>query len=161
MISFARKQKTFMNKCARPNTWSPSELALAGAGFLISTPAFAQTAEPGVKELQKEIRERDVLIQSLARRVASSAPTGRAIRSRSWRVTGLAGDEQRQCPGCACVRATRLFPVRRRFSVLRTVHAWRERALSREAARVSCAPFARRCSHWLQAMITCGCDTRA
>jgi hypothetical protein len=45
--------------------------ALAGAGFLIAAPALAQTVEPSVKELQKEIRQRDALIQSLARRVAN------------------------------------------------------------------------------------------
>jgi hypothetical protein len=59
---------------ARGSSTTGRMLALAGAGFLISTPALAQTAEPaepGVKELQKEIRERDVLIQSLARRVAN------------------------------------------------------------------------------------------
>ena len=45
--------------------------ALASAGFLIAAPAVAQTVEPSVKELQKEIRQRDALIQSLARRVGN------------------------------------------------------------------------------------------
>ena len=59
---------------ARWSSTTGGIFALAGAGFLISAPAFAQTAEPAepsVKELQKEIRERDALIQSLARRVAN------------------------------------------------------------------------------------------
>jgi len=50
-------------------------MALAGAVLMLAAPAFAQvaepsaTAEPSVKELQKEIRKRDALIESLARRV--------------------------------------------------------------------------------------------
>ena len=39
--------------------------------FLAAMPALAQTAEPSIKELQKEIRKRDALIESLARRVAN------------------------------------------------------------------------------------------
>jgi hypothetical protein len=49
--------------------------ALAWTAMLIATPALAQTAEPSskaepvVKQLQQEIRKRDALIESLARRV--------------------------------------------------------------------------------------------
>jgi hypothetical protein len=49
--------------------------ALAWTAVLIATPALAQTAEPSstaepaVKQLQEEIRKRDALIESLARRV--------------------------------------------------------------------------------------------
>jgi hypothetical protein len=44
---------------------------ITGTACIFGVPAFAQTAEPTVQELQKEIRERDVLIQNLARRVAN------------------------------------------------------------------------------------------
>jgi hypothetical protein len=50
-------------------------MALAGAVLMLAAPALAQvaepsaTAEPSVKGLQKEIRKRDALIESLARRV--------------------------------------------------------------------------------------------
>jgi hypothetical protein len=79
-----------------------SIIAAACSAFLISTSALAQTAAPGtaaepgatteptVKELQKEIRKRDALIESLARRVerlerqvsrqaAKSAAPGRSV----------------------------------------------------------------------------------
>jgi hypothetical protein len=52
-------------------------VAVACTSFAIAMPALAQTAgssataEPSVKDLQKEIRKRDALIDSLARRVAN------------------------------------------------------------------------------------------
>jgi hypothetical protein len=54
--------------------------AVAWTAFMIAAPTLAQTvgssapsstADPSVKELQKEIRKRDALIESLARRVAN------------------------------------------------------------------------------------------
>ena len=44
---------------------------VACVALLAAMPALAQTAEPSIKELQKEIRKRDALIESLARRVAN------------------------------------------------------------------------------------------
>jgi hypothetical protein len=41
----------------------------AGAALLAAMPAVAQTAEPTVEDLQKQLRQRDALIQSLVRRV--------------------------------------------------------------------------------------------
>ena len=38
--------------------------------IVLAQPALAQSAEPSVQELQKEVRQRDALIQNLARRVA-------------------------------------------------------------------------------------------
>ena len=44
---------------------------VACVALLAAMPALAQTAEPSIKELQTEIRKRDALIESLARRVAN------------------------------------------------------------------------------------------
>jgi hypothetical protein len=44
-------------------------LVVATLAFLIETPARGQTAEPTVEDLQKQLRQRDALIQSLVRRV--------------------------------------------------------------------------------------------
>jgi len=38
--------------------------------IVLAQPALAQSAEPTVQELQKEVRQRDALILNLARRVA-------------------------------------------------------------------------------------------
>ena len=44
-------------------------LACAAVALLAAAPAIAQTVEPSVEELRKELKERDKLIQSLVRRV--------------------------------------------------------------------------------------------
>ncbi len=41
----------------------------AVASMFVEVPACAQTTEPTVEDLQKQLRQRDALIQSLARRV--------------------------------------------------------------------------------------------
>ena len=62
-------------RCARSGSAAARNIALAWTTVLIATPALAQigepssTAEPTVKQLQQEIRKRDALIESLARRV--------------------------------------------------------------------------------------------
>ena len=46
-----------------------SVVLFAGAALFVAMPARAQTADPSTTELQKEIRQRDALIESLVRRV--------------------------------------------------------------------------------------------
>lgn len=65
-------------------------MALAATVLMLAAPVLAQTAEPsaiaepGVKELQKEIRKRDALIESLARRVENlERQVGKQAVSRS------------------------------------------------------------------------------
>lgn len=55
--------------CRLKSSTTQGVLAVAGIALVAATPAFAQSAEPSVKELQKEVRQRDALIQSLVRRV--------------------------------------------------------------------------------------------
>jgi hypothetical protein len=62
-------------RCAPAGSAAVRNAALAWTTVLIATPALAQTAEPSstveptVGQLQQEIRKRDALIESLARRV--------------------------------------------------------------------------------------------
>jgi hypothetical protein len=62
-------------RCVRRGSTAAETMALAGAVLMLAAPALAQTAgpsataEPSVKELQREIHKRDALIESLARRV--------------------------------------------------------------------------------------------
>lgn len=51
------------------STTKRSAALFAGAALFVAMPARAQTADPSIAELQKEITQRDALIESLVRRV--------------------------------------------------------------------------------------------
>lgn len=71
--------------------------------LLAATTAVAQTADPSVKELQKEIRQRDALIQNLVRRVdklerevrkgASRSAASPPVVARAVAIPAVAGSQ--------------------------------------------------------------------
>ena len=76
-------------------------LAFAAATFALLEPAAAQTPEPTVQELQKQIRQRDALIDNLARRVANlekqvnkRAPTPAGVRPAISHAVATSSGEQ-------------------------------------------------------------------
>jgi hypothetical protein len=56
-------------RCGQRSATAKVLVVLAGAALVVQTHARAQTAEPSAENLQKQLRQRDALIQSLVRRV--------------------------------------------------------------------------------------------